>query len=43
MDDQYIAGDDFAKAIGVQIPEEEITIPKAFRKPANIDDLVLDL
>jgi len=43
MDDQYINGTDFAKAVGVDIPEEEITIPKSFRRPAGIDDLVLDI
>ncbi len=43
MQDQYIPGDDFAKALGVKIPSEEITIPKAFRRPANIDDLILEI
>jgi len=40
---QYINGNVFAKAIGAEISEKEIPIPKAFRKPAGIDDLIMDL
>lgn len=43
MDDQYIDGMTFAKAVGVEIPKEEIIIPKSFRRPADIDDLVMDI
>ena len=43
LDDQYIDSMTFARAVGVDIPNEEITAPKAFRRPAGIDDLVLDL
>lgn len=43
MDDQYIDGMTFAKAIGVDIPAEEIKTPKSFRKPAGIDDLIMDI
>ena len=40
---QYINGNVFAKAIGAEISEKEIPIPKAFRKPIGIDDLIMDL
>lgn len=40
---QYICGDDLAEACNVKLPKEEISIPKAFRKPANIDDLILEM
>lgn len=43
MEDQYIAGDVFAKAVGVEIPTAEINTPKSFRRPANIDDLILEI
>lgn len=43
MDDQYIDGMTFAKALGIEIPQEEINIPKSFRRPADIDDLVMDI
>lgn len=43
LEDQYIDGTTFAKALGVEVPVEEISIPKTFRKPANIDDLILEL
>lgn len=42
-DGQYICGEDLAKACKVKMPQEVISIPKAFRKPANIDDLILDM
>lgn len=43
LEDQYLSGTDFAKAVGVDLQKEEITIPKAFRKPAGIDDMILEL
>lgn len=43
LEDQYLDGTVLAKKLGVEIPKEEIKIPKAFRKPAGIDDLILEL
>lgn len=43
MADQYIDGEAFAKAAGVDLPKETITVPKAFRKPAGIDDMILNI
>lgn len=43
LDDQYIDGQTFADAMGVEIPNVEITTPKAFRSPAGIDDLVMGI
>ena len=41
MELQYIDGKTFAKAVGVELTPEEITVPKAFRRPAGIDDLIM--
>lgn len=43
LQDQYIGGDDFAKALGVNLPPSGLVRPKPFRKPSNIDDLILDI
>lgn len=43
LEDQYIDAETFASAIGVAIDKQEIKIPKAFRKPKDIDDLVFDI
>ena len=42
MEDQYISADDFCNALGYPLEKEEINTPKAFRKPAGIDDLIMD-
>lgn len=43
MDDQYIDGQTFADALNIKIPHGEITTPKAFRSPAGIEDLIMDI
>lgn len=43
LEDQYIDGQTFADALNIKIPPGEITTPKAFRSPAGIDDLVMDI
>lgn len=43
LEDQYLSGTVLADALGVEIPKEEITIPKAFRNPAGFDDMILEL
>lgn len=43
LEDQYLSGTVLADALGIDLPKEEITIPKAFRKPAGIDDLILEI
>ena len=43
LDYQYIDGQTFAEAVGVHLPKEKITTPKAFRRPADIDDLVMEI
>jgi hypothetical protein len=43
LEDQYIDAETFANAVGLSIDEQEIKIPKAFRKPKNIDDLIFDI
>jgi len=42
-DGQYVDGITFAQAVGIEVPNEEITIPKSFRKPKGIDDLVMEI
>lgn len=43
LEDQYLDGTVLAKKLGISIPNEEIKTPKAFRKPAGIEDLILEL
>jgi hypothetical protein len=43
LEDQYLDGTVLAKKLGISIPKEDIKIPKAFRKPAGIEDLILEL
>lgn len=42
-DYQYIDGQTLAEALGLQLKKEKITTPKAFRRPADIDDLVMEI
>ncbi len=42
-DFQYIDGQALSEKLGLDIGKEKITIPKAFRRPADIDDLVMEL
>lgn len=42
-DYQYIDGQTLSEALGLQLKKEKITIPKAFRRPADIDDLVMEI
>lgn len=43
LDYQYIDGQTLAETVGVQLVKEKITTPKAFRRPADIDDLVMEI
>lgn len=41
--DQYISAKQFCKALGYDLPQTEIQIPKNFKSPANIGDMILDI
>lgn len=43
VDFQYIDGQMLANAVGVPLAKERLTTPKAFRRPADIDDLVMEI
>lgn len=42
LEDQYIDGLTFAKALNVAIPQTEIKTPTSFRRPAGVDELVME-
>lgn len=42
LEDQYIDGMTFADALNIRIPRVEITTPKSFRRPAGIDEMVME-
>lgn len=42
LEDQYIDGMTFAEALKVEVPRLEINTPKSFRRPAGVDDLVME-
>jgi hypothetical protein len=37
----YISGDAFVKALGVNMELSKIQVPKPFRKPKGLDDLIM--
>jgi hypothetical protein len=41
MEDQYINGEDFAKAMGIELTKKKIDTPKAFRKNKGFDKLLM--
>ena len=41
LEDQYIDGETFAKAVGIEIERKRIVTPKGFRKHKGFDNLVI--